>query len=298
MPVRLVQGVLVLTDKPWLSEYPAGVPAEVRLDGNSTLVDMLDQAFLSYADRDATACMGSQLRFSDVDRLSRALGAWLQSIGLEPGARVALMMPNLPQYMVAIAGVLRAGYVVVNVNPLYTARELEFQLVDSGAEVVVVLENFAVTLASVIVRTNVRHVVVAAMGDLLGAWRGRLTNFAVRHVRRLVPEFRLPLGIGRSVTNFNDACGAGSRASLRRASLTPDAVAFLQYTGGTTGVSKGATLLHRNVVANVLHHPFGGRAVAQEIDADRIAALRREAGGGGADAASSAGDNHHASHCH
>jgi long-chain acyl-CoA synthetase len=165
---------------------------------------------------------------------------------------VALMMPNLPQYMVAIAAVLRAGLVVVNVNPLYTPRELEHQLVDSGAEAIVVLENFAGTLEEVIGRTPVRHVVLAAMGDLLGFWKGRLISLAVRHVLKMVPEFRLPLDGGRSVTRFNDACSAGARMSLRRADLTPDDVAFLQYTGGTTGVSKGATLLHRNVVANIM----------------------------------------------
>ena len=228
------------------------MPAEILLDKHTTLVDVLEQAFLAYPDRDAAACMGSRLRYADLDRLSQELGAWLQTIGLDAGARVALMMPNLPQYMVAIAAVLRAGFVVVNVNPLYTPRELEYQLVDSGAEVVVVLENFAATLEAVIARTNVRHVILASMGDLLGSWKGPLTTFAVRHVRRLVPEFRLPLGAGHSVTTFNDACMAGSRSRLRRASLKPDDVAFLQYTGGTTGVSKGATLLHRNVVANVL----------------------------------------------
>jgi long-chain acyl-CoA synthetase len=240
-----------LADKPWLAQYPDGVPAEIEFDGHTTLVDLFEQAFLTYAQRDAAACMGSRLRYADVDRLSQELGAWLQSIGLAPGARVALMMPNLPQYMVAIAAVLRAGLVVVNVNPLYTARELEYQLVDSGAEAVVVLENFAATLEAVIARTQVRHVVLTSVGDLLGAWKGRLTTFAVRHVRRLVPEFRLPLDGGCTVVAFVDACAAGSRARLRRPDLTPDAVAFLQYTGGTTGVSKGATLLHRNVVANV-----------------------------------------------
>lgn len=240
-----------MADKPWLAQYPAGVPAEIELDDHTTLVDLFDQAFITYADRDAAACMGSRMRYADMDRLSRELGAWLQSTGLDAGARVALMMPNLPQYMVAIAAVLRAGFVVVNVNPLYTARELEYQLVDCGAEAVVVLENFASTLEAVIARTNVRHVVLTSVGDLLGALKGRLTTFAVRHVRGSVPEFRLPLGAGRTVVGFGDACATGSRSGLRRPTLSPDAVAFLQYTGGTTGVSKGATLLHRNVVANV-----------------------------------------------
>ena len=238
-------------DRPWLTQYPAGVPAEIRPDGHTTLVDVLESAFRAYAGRDAAACMGSRLRFSELDQLSHDFGAWLQSRGLARGARVALMMPNLPQYTVAIAAVLRAGYVVVNVNPLYTARELEHQLVDSGAEAIVVLENFAGTLADVVDRTAVRHVVLAAMGDLLGFWKGRLVTFAVRHIRKLVPEFRLPLNGGLTVTTFKQACADGARMSLRRADLTPDDVAFLQYTGGTTGASKGATLLHRNVVANV-----------------------------------------------
>jgi len=238
--------------RPWLAEYPAGVPAEVALDGHTTLVDVLEGAFRQYAKRDAVACMGTRLTFADIDRLSLDLAAWLQQRGLERGARVALMMPNLPQYTVAIAAVLRAGYAVVNVNPLYTPRELEHQLKDSGAQVIFVLENFAATLEEVLERTAVRDVVLVAMGDLLGFWKGRLVNFAVRHLRRMVPEFRLPLDAGRSVTGFLHACDAGSRLSLRRVDVKPDDVAFLQYTGGTTGVSKGATLLHRNVVANIL----------------------------------------------
>ena len=241
-----------MTTKPWLAQYPASVPAEIPLDAHTTLVDVLESAFRAYASRDASACLGSRLQFADIDRLSHDLAAWLQSLGLAHGARIALMMPNLPQYMVAIAAVLRAGFVVVNVNPLYTPRELEHQLVDSGAEAIVVLENFAGTLEEVIARTPVRHVVLTAMGDLLGFWKGRLISFAVRHLRKMVPEFRLPLDSGHSVTRFNDACRHGARMSLRRTDLTPEDVAFLQYTGGTTGVSKGATLLHRNVVANIL----------------------------------------------
>ena len=196
--------------------------------------------------------MDTRLRYRDIGELSEALGAWLQSLGLEPGSRVALMMPNVPQYIVAIAAVLRAGYVVVNVNPLYTARELQHQLKDSGAQVVVVLENFAQTLEEAIERTDVKHVVLASMGDLLGYWQGRIINLAVRHVRGLVPAFTLPVGEGRSVTRFNDAVRQGQKMSLRRMDIQPNDVAFLQYTGGTTGVSKGAVLLHRNVVANIM----------------------------------------------
>jgi long-chain acyl-CoA synthetase len=244
--------VLELAHKPWLAQYPHSVPAEIALDNHTTLVDVLEAAFREFALRDAAACMGTNLRFAYVDRLSQNLGAWLQSLGLSRGARVALMMPNLPQYVVAIAAVLRAGCVVVNVNPLYTPRELEHQLVDSGAEAIVVLESFAATLEEVIDRTLIRHVVLTAVGDMLGFWKGRLVTFTVRHVRKMVPEFRLPLDQGRTVTLFNQACARGSRFSLRRADLTPDDIAFLQNTGGTTGVSKGATLLHRNVVANIL----------------------------------------------
>jgi long-chain acyl-CoA synthetase len=238
--------------QPWLAEYPAGVPSQVTLDEHTTLVDMLEGAFRHYAKRDACACMGKRLTFAELDSQSRHLGAWLQQRGLERGDRVALMMPNLPQYSVAIAAVLRAGYVVVNVNPLCTPRELEHQLNDSGARAIIVLENFAATLEEVIDRTAVRHVVLAVMGDMLGFWKGRFINFAVRHLKKMVPEFRLPMGDGRTVTPFAQACQQGARLTLRRADLTPGDVAFLQYTGGTTGASKGATLLHRNVVANIL----------------------------------------------
>ena len=238
--------------RPWLEEYPPGVPAEIQLNRHTTLAEMLETAFREHRQRDAADCMGTRLRFSELDELSRDLGAWLQGLGLSRGSRVALMMPNLPQYMVAIAAVLRAGLAVVNVNPLYTPRELEHQLRDSGAEVILILENFACTLADVIERTDIRHVVLVATGDLLGFWKGRLVNFTVRHVRKMVCEFQLPLDDGHTVTRFSEACSLGSRLSLRRHDLVPDDVAFLQYTGGTTGISKGATLLHRNVVANVL----------------------------------------------
>ena len=237
---------------PWLEQYPPGVPAQVRADAYRSLPELLDEAFRRYAQRDALACMDRRLRFGDVDRLSQALGAWLQSLGLERGARVAVMMPNLPQYLVALAGILRAGYAVVNVNPLYTARELEHQLKDSGSQAILVLENFAGTLEECIDATPLRHVLLASVGDLLGFWKGRFINFAARHVGKMVPEFRLPLDQGRTVTRFNDALELGARASLRQVDVGPDDVAFLQYTGGTTGVAKGATLLHRNVVANIM----------------------------------------------
>jgi len=244
--------VLKAVEKPWLKSYPPEVSAEIDPSRYASVVELLEEAFRNFASRDAAVCMETRVSYRDIDHLSQALGAWLQSKGLSKGARVALMMPNLPQYMVAIAAVLRAGYIVVNVNPLYTARELEHQLNDSGAEAIIVLENFARTLEEVLVKTRVRHVVLASMGDMLGFWKGVLVNFAVRHVRKMVPAFSLSLDDGRSVTRFNMAVAEGTRMTLRRAELGPDDIAFLQYTGGTTGVSKGATLLHRNVVANIL----------------------------------------------
>jgi len=244
--------VLSSRDKPWLASYPAGVPAQIDSRVYSSLVELLNEAFRQHAQRDAAICMGQRMRFAELDRLSTQLGAWLQAQGLRQGDRVAIMMPNLLQYPVAIAAILRAGFVVVNVNPLYTPRELEHQLKDSGARAIVVLENFAHTLSEVIAATDVRHVVLASMGDLLSWWKGPLINFAVRHVKKMVPEFRLAVGEGRTVVRFNEALSHGERLHLKKPELGPDDVAFLQYTGGTTGVSKGATLLHRNIVANIL----------------------------------------------
>jgi len=238
--------------RPWLAEYPPGVPAEADVGAYRSLCELLDEAFGRHAKRDALACMDARLTFGDIDRLAAALAAWLQSRGLERGSRVAVMMPNLPQYLVTIAAVLRAGCAVVNVNPLYTARELEHQLKDSGASAIIVLENFAATLEECIDATPLQHVLLASIGDLLGLWRGGFYTFAARHLGKMVPEFRLPLDRGRSVTRFGDALRAGSRLRLQRVAVGPDDVAFLQYTGGTTGVSKGATLLHRNVVANIM----------------------------------------------
>ena len=234
-------------DKPWLKQYPAGVPAEIDASQFRSLAHLLDDSFQKNRDRRAFECMGKVLTYGEVDTLSRQLAAWLQSRGLAPGARVALMMPNVLQYPVALAAVLRAGYVVVNVNPLYTPRELEHQLKDSGAEAIVILENFATTLQQVLPNTPVKHVVVASMGDLLGGLKGALVNFVVRSVKKMVPAWELP-----SCIRFNTALQEGAKLALKPTSVGPDDVAFLQYTGGTTGVSKGATLLHRNIVANVL----------------------------------------------
>jgi long-chain acyl-CoA synthetase len=238
--------------KPWLAHYEAGVPADINPGEYDSLVDLLDQSFKQYARRDMAAFMDVHWTYEQVDELSRALAAWLQSLGLAKGARIALMMPNVPQYVVAIAAVLRAGYVVVNVNPLYTPRELEHQLKDSGAEAIVILENFAITLQDVVKRTAIKHIVVASMGDMLPGLKGPLVNFVVRHVKKMVPAFSLPNSGGIKVTPFKAALAKGRSGKYSRPSLKPDDVAFLQYTGGTTGVSKGATLLHRNVVANIL----------------------------------------------
>ena len=238
--------------RPWLTQYPPGVPGTVAVDAYASLVPLLEESWTTHAARDAAACMGVRITYGQVDERSKALGAWLQAQGIQRGDRVAIMMPNVPQYLVAIGAVLRVGGVVVNVNPLYTARELQHQLADSGATVIVVLENFAHTLETVIARTDVRHVVLASMGDMLGFAKGQLVNFVLRHIKKMVPEFRLPQGDGRSVTRFNMAVAQGTRSTLKAVALTGDDIAFLQYTGGTTGVSKGATLLHRNVVANIL----------------------------------------------
>jgi long-chain acyl-CoA synthetase len=237
---------------PWLSNYPPGVPAQAQINAYRNLAEVLEAAFQRHPQRDALDCMDSRVSFGQISEMSSALGAWLQSMGLKPGDRVALMMPNVPQYLVALAAVLRAGLVVVNVNPLYTARELEHQLKDSGAVAIIVLENFATTLEEVIEHTQVKHVLLASMGELLGFWYGRWIDFAVRHLAKMVPEFSLPLDNGHTVTRFAQALEAGSRMAFKRPDISPEDVAFLQYTGGTTGVSKGATLLHRNVVANIM----------------------------------------------
>ncbi|CAN5668722.1 long-chain fatty acid--CoA ligase [soil metagenome] len=231
----------------WLKSYPAGVPSDIDPSIYSSVVALLEESFARYRDRPAYVCMDKAITFGEVDRLSLSLACWLQDRGLRRGARVAIMMPNVLQYPVALAAVLRAGLIAVNVNPLYTARELAHQLKDSGAEAVIVLENFASTLQQAIGGTAVKHVVVAAMGDLLGFPRGPIVNFVVRRMRRMVPAWSLP-----SHVKFNAALSAGRSMAFARPALGPDDVAVLQYTGGTTGVAKGATLLHHTIVANLL----------------------------------------------
>jgi long-chain acyl-CoA synthetase len=230
----------------WLKHYPDGVPAHIDPAQYPSLKALVDESVARFADRDAYTCMGKSITFRQLDGLSHAFAAWLQSKGLKKGARVAVMMPNVLQYPVAIFGVLRAGCTVVNVNPLYTPRELEHQLKDSGAEAIVILENFATVLEQVVAHTQVRNVVVASLGDLLGA-KGALVNFVVRNVKKMVPAFELDNAI-----RFNRMIGEAMALPLQEVEVGPDDAAFLQYTGGTTGVSKGATLTNRNIVANVL----------------------------------------------
>ena len=232
-------------DKIWLKSYPPGVPAEIDYSDYQSVGDLFEKSVKQFADRPAFHCMGKSITFAELDRLSAAFGAWIQSKGLGKGARVALMMPNVLQYPVCLYGTLRAGCTVVNVNPLYTARELEHQLKDSGAEVIVVLENFAHVLQEVIANTPVKHVVVASLGDMLGL-KGALVNFVVRNVKKMVPAFELPEAV-----RFNAMLSAGRGMSLKAVATGHEDIAFLQYTGGTTGVSKGAMLLHRNILANI-----------------------------------------------
>ncbi len=236
-------------DRIWIKNYPPGMPADIDAKQYPSVVALFEESFTKYKNDNAYACMDKKLTFGQLDDMSRALAAWLQSKGLARGDRVAIMMPNVLQYPVCVAGILRAGYVVVNVNPLYTARELEHQLKDSGAKAIIIIENFAKTLEAVRAKTPVQHVVLASMGDLLGFPKGPIVNLVVRKVKKMVPVFSLPGAI-----KFNDAIAAGRRLQLKKPEIKHDDVAFLQYTGGTTGLSKGATLLHRNIIANVLQN--------------------------------------------
>ena len=250
------------TDRPWLAAYPAGVPADIDTAQYASLVQLMEDSFRQYADRTAYSFMGRDVSFAETDRLSRAFAAYLQGLGLAKGDRVAIMMPNVPQYPVAVAAILRAGLVIVNVNPLYTARELEHQLKDSGAKAIVIIENFAHTLQQCIAKTQVQHVVLAAMGDQLGGVKGALVNYVVRKVKKMVPPFDLPAAV-----RFNQAIAQGSKAAFRKPEIKADDIAVLQYTGGTTGVSKGAVLLHRNIIANLLQSQAWNQPVMDKVPA-------------------------------
>ena len=239
-------------EKIWLKSYPPGVPHDVQPEQYRSVAHLLEESFRKHASSPFSVCMDQWMSYGELERLSAALGAYLQGLGLEPGARVAIMLPNVPQFGVTMAAVLRAGYTCVNVNPLYTARELEHQLKDSGATAIVILENFAHTLSEIVDHTAVQHVVMASMGDLLGTFYGRWITFAVRHLAKMVPAYELPLSHGRKVVSFKKALALGERRTLAPSQATLDSIAFLQYTGGTTGLSKGAVLTHRNIVAATL----------------------------------------------
>ena len=234
-------------EKTWLKQYPAGVPAEINVEQYASLVALLDESFKKYRSRVAYKFMGKAISFAQVDDASRALAGYLQTLGLDKGDRVAIMMPNVPQYPVAVAAILRAGYVVVNVNPLYTPRELEHQLKDSGAKAIIMVENFATTLQKVLAAVPTKKIIVTALGDMLGFPKAMIVNYMVRKVKKMVPAYDLP-----GAVQFVAALAQGRGKSFKPAQLGPDDIAVLQYTGGTTGVSKGAVLLHRNLVANIL----------------------------------------------
>lgn len=252
-----------MTDRPWLSSYPQGVPADIDASQYPSLVALMEESFTKYADRTAYSFMGKDISYAETDRQSKSFAGYLQGLGLAKGDRVAVMMPNCPQYPVAVAGILRAGLILVNVNPLYTPRELEHQLKDSGAKAIVIMENFGTTLQQCIASTPVKHVVLASMGDRLGFLKGALVNYVVRNVKKLVPPFSLP-----GAVRFNDALDKGASASPKPVAIGPDDVAVLQYTGGTTGVSKGAVLLHRNVIANVLQSEAWNEPVMNKVPAN------------------------------
>ncbi|TIR27375.1 MAG: long-chain fatty acid--CoA ligase [Mesorhizobium sp.] len=246
LPKAITELTVGLPEKPWLKSYPKNMPAEIGALPYKSIGEFLVGACKQFAGQPAFVCMGKSITYTELERLSAAFGAYLQARGLEKGARVALMMPNVLQYPVAMMAVLRAGYTVVNINPLYTPRELEHQLKDSGAQAIVILENFAGTLQAVIARTPVKHVIVASMGDMLGGLKGAIVNLVVRRVKKMVPAWSLPGHV-----KFNAVLKTGGSIAFKPPTVSGDDIAFLQYTGGTTGVSKGAVLLHRNVLSNV-----------------------------------------------
>ena len=252
----------MMEDRVWLSSYPEGVPAEIDASQYDSLVSLMEESFSKFADRTAYSFMEHDIGYRETDVKSQALAAYFQSLGLEKGDRVAVMMPNVPQYPVAVAAILRAGLVVVNVNPLYTPRELSHQLKDSGAKAIVIIENFAVTLQKCIANTQVKHIVMCAMGDMLSLTKGALVNFVVRNMKKMVPDFDLP-----GAVKFNQAVALGRQAVFNKPLVRSDDIAVLQYTGGTTGVSKGAVLLHRNVIANLLQSEAWNDPVMKRVPA-------------------------------
>ena len=251
-----------MTERVWLKSYPPGVPSDIDTSQYTSLVDLVEESFQKHAKKVAYSFMGKDITYAQTDSRSQAFAAYLQSLGLVKGDRVAIMMLNMPQYPVAVAGILRAGLVVVNVNPLYTPRELEHQLKDSGAKAIVVIETFATTLEKCIANTPVKHVVLCAMGDQLGLLKGAMVNYVVRNVKKMVPDYNLP-----GAVRFNAALAIGTKAPFKKQVSKADDVAVLQYTGGTTGVSKGAVLLHRNVIANVLQSEAWNDPVMQKVPA-------------------------------
>lgn len=252
-----------MTDRIWLKSYPEGVPADIDVGQYTSLVALMEESFKKYASRSAYSFMGKEITYRQTDSLSQAFAVYLQGLGLAKGDRVAIMMPNVPQYPVAVAAILRAGLVLVNINPLYTPRELEHQLKDSGSKAIIILENFASTLEKCIAATAVKHVVLCAMGDQLGLLKGSLVNYMVRNVKKMVPAYSLP-----GAVRFNAAIASGSRGTLKKVTLKADDIAVLQYTGGTTGVSKGAVLLHKNLIANVLQNEVWGAPLLNQIPAN------------------------------
>ena len=235
-------------ERPWLDHYPSGVPEQIDVNQYASVPAVLEEAFESFRERPAFSNFGRQLSYGQIDEMSRQFAGYLTGVlKLGKGDRIALMMPNLLQYPIALFGAMRAGLVVVNTNPMYTARELKHQLEDSGAKAIVVLDNFAATLQQVVAETHVQHIITTGIGDLLGFPKGALINFALKHVKKMVPAFNLPQAV-----RFRDALARGATHPLPAVTLTHDDVAFLQYTGGTTGVAKGAMLTHGNMIANML----------------------------------------------
>jgi len=252
-----------MSERIWLKSYPEGVSADIDVDHYASIVDMMEESFKNFGGRSAYSFMGKELTYAQVDEISQTFGVYLQGLGLVRGDRVAVMMPNVMQYPIAVMAIMRAGFTLVNVNPLYTARELEHQLKDSGAKVIIILENFAATLEKCIAATPVKHVILCAMGDQLGLLKGSLVNYVVRNVKKMVPAYNLP-----NAVRFNAALAKAGSGSLKKTAIKPDDVAVLQYTGGTTGVSKGAVLLQRNLVANLLQSDAWFQPALKKVPAD------------------------------